>query len=280
MNHQDLLDTVVLLTTDEFLEPDPDNASYDFRRSSLQLYKELNNNEQNGGCGENTYLCLCEPFQNETVIRNKDTDNEEVWRCTGVMVANNLVLTASHCIGSLKERSHDLIAIAGVRDFTQPIAHANRREVKEIIYREYWGEVKDDGRDLVLLRLEPDLSGTRPSAEVSSRPLELGDGLFTIGFPRGLPLTFAGCAQVAKCHKFSAFSNLDAMWSNSGSPVFDLQGKLVGIIAKTGSITRRVRRRHRAPCCQFERRKDKKHFTVFSKITHLQNIIDFYDRKK
>ncbi|MCO5167283.1 MAG: serine protease [Planctomycetes bacterium] len=90
---------------------------------------------------------------------------------------------------------------------------------------------RDDGRDLALVRV-PGVAGARV-VEFEPRPPEVGTAIIFIGAPAGQAWSL-GSGQVAAVRRFGDRELLQLQApinpGNSGGPVFDLAGRLVGVV--------------------------------------------------
>ncbi len=178
----------------------------------------------------------------------------KVARCSGFLVAPDVVATAAHCVGGRVVRptrnavASVLAATLVAFDFGMTAADAprvrcaesetyappfrwNKDQVirpVEILDRVY----VENGEDFALVRLERAVSGRAPAA-LSRVPYEVGDELYGIGAPTGLPLKEAYDGLVIKVGASTFLANLDLFQSNSGSPVSTVSG-VVGIAARGG----------------------------------------------
>ncbi len=165
-------------------------------------------------------VCTSEPFWNQP----------DPASCSGVMVGEDLVATAGHCVSSSDCSSTRFVfgfrmdSASSVRD-TVPLDDVY--SCSSIVGRSTgtadWAVVRVDrpivGHEAVSIR--------RSGTVGSNAPLIL------MGHPVGLPLKIAGNANVQSNSSSSTFtSNVDAYSGNSGSPVFhantmQLEGILV-----------------------------------------------------
>ena len=67
-------------------------------------------------------------------------------------------------------------------------------------------------------------------AELSDKPAKIGDELFTIGFPIGIPHFYSKGSYSANVNYKFFRSDITVAPGASGSPVFNKQGKLVGLV--------------------------------------------------
>lgn len=170
-------------------------------------------------------------------------DASLAFACTGFLIAPDLIATAGHCMVNSGESHHDTdtycTAFPGWLFDFQTDAHGNLKtqdideerlyRCKEVIYA-----VKDEGtpfRDFALVRLNRPVTGRTP-LKLSSATLKGDQKLFTMGFPLGMPMKFSPNGDVLKndVSRESFITNLSVFDGNSGSPVFNEQNEVVGIL--------------------------------------------------
>ena len=168
-------------------------------------------------------LCAQEPF----------VDQPLGCFCSGVLVAEDVIATAGHCVKSTADLAH-VRFVFGFRmiDATHARTDFGPDDVyagQEVIGRQY----TPDGTDWALVRLDRPAVGRRPVALRRDGRVPNGEPLFVIGHPCGLPQKFAAGATVRSNAPSAYFvANLDTYGGNSGSPVFSghsyaLEGLLV-----------------------------------------------------
>jgi V8-like Glu-specific endopeptidase len=150
--------------------------------------------------------------------------------CSGVLVAPDRVLTAGHCLRTHACSGLVLVFDYAIREKGQDPTRARAADVyrcSEVL------SLRDGSEsDWALLALDRPVEG-RPPLELERGGVEAGQGVFTIGYPFGLPAKYAGTAVVRETTALGFSSDLDAMSGNSGGPVFDAETrKVVGIVSR------------------------------------------------
>jgi V8-like Glu-specific endopeptidase len=173
--------------------------------------------------------------------------------CSGLLVTNDTVLTAGHCVNELQKDSHipTLADIRFVFGFSvDSSASPGRGEFsKQQFYRAkapagnhtsitdstLSGKASSATReDWALIKLEapvpPDVAD--PITNAAHVKIANGTDVYALGFPSGIPLKYATAAQVsANASKFYFMTNLNTFDGNSGSGVFSgYTNDLVGIL--------------------------------------------------
>jgi V8-like Glu-specific endopeptidase len=186
-----------------------------------------------------------ERMQSQTLAMKLNGDQT----CSAVAVSATEVLTAGHCIemtGADHEDTTITLHAQGGSSWTA--------QVKEVAFESPRGP--DGGRDLALLEVKATLDAGHPAQERHQGTIpaqfvatpeceqqELGETVFVAGFPHDAVGEYLNRA-VTKGQVISttpragldvdeAWLQLDAVtWhGNSGGPVFDLSGDLVGIVS-------------------------------------------------
>jgi V8-like Glu-specific endopeptidase len=154
-------------------------------------------------------------------------------KCTGVLVGEDLLLTAGHCI----EDAKDCKKYRWVFDVKEtPTGGIEKKfhqslvfKCKKIVKRDY-----DFGKkvDFSLIQLDKKVSGRAPVKFRQNGNMSDAADLFIIGHPSGLPLKVANNSRpIDNTHENYFIADLDAFEGNSGSPVIDRStGLLEGIL--------------------------------------------------
>jgi hypothetical protein len=208
----DLADSTVAMIQQKDLEVNSDGTV----SIALESYAEANR------------LCSTERFADQGAAAD----------CSGFLISSTRVATAGHCIKNKKDCEKYAFAfnfaIKKKGDLTPSILPANQvYSCKNVVASRDF-----DDPDYAIVELD------RPVPATDHKPLKLnasgavtdGTKLFVIGYPVGLPAKYADKAQVRSQDERSFTSNLNTFNSNSGSPIFNAETRLVEGILTSGEV--------------------------------------------
>ena len=197
-------------------------------RSSLAIFEAKDVKLEGGQAklsgatyGRHYGLCRSEPFY----------DQPSGAQCSGVLIGFDTILTAGHCILSQRHcQAHKFVFGYGLEKMGADSGRVPTEDVfscKRVIARR---NVKN-GADWALIQLDRFVESRGP-VSIDQAPVQVGDPLFIVGHPSGLPTKIAGGGWVTKVRESLEFqAALDTNKGNSGSGVFNAHtGKLVGVL--------------------------------------------------
>lgn len=164
------------------------------------------------------------------------------YACTGFLVAPDLLVTAGHCSVNVGESRNETTTycktFSWLFDYQQNafgftklenIPNEKLYRCKETIYAV--NDEKLPFRDFAVIRLDRPVEGREP-LKMAAGGVKNEDILSMIGYPLGTPAKRSINARVLMNNpERKAFvTNLDAFQGNSGSPVFNQQNEVVGIL--------------------------------------------------
>ena len=169
-------------------------------------------------------------------------DQPTAARCGAVLIDDDLVLTAGHCLDDVARCSD----YAYVFDYLYaspgeigPLLRNGVYACRRVAARETSAPDADELVDFAVLQLDRPASAARPPAAVGAlAALSSGDALSVVGFPNGLPAKIDSGAVVveprpATLDFFSVTS--DTFSGSSGSGVYDVSHTVVGLLARGGA---------------------------------------------
>jgi hypothetical protein len=154
--------------------------------------------------------------------------------CSGALVGEDLVLTASHCVPPVSDCG-DVQVVFGYAaqapdQVTTRFAAGEVYSCKEVLAYGY-----SDHDDFAVFRLDRKVAGHRPLKISRSGRVAAGTPVLMAGYPSGLPLKVVDHAHVrGRGDRTEAFAaDLDTFPANSGSPVFNARTHLIeGVLAR------------------------------------------------
>jgi hypothetical protein len=179
--------------------------------------------------GERDDLCPGEPFRDEPALA----------LCTGVLVGDDLLLSAGHCLQQLPCDRMTVVRGLAYRapGRLRPLGADDVFACREVVARELSPPDAEAQLDHAWLRLDRPAPRARP-VSISAAPTALVEGsrVVTIGHGGGVPAKVtAGPVVKARPAWLDFFaSSLDVFHGASGSPVLDADGRMVGLLARGG----------------------------------------------
>jgi hypothetical protein len=143
--------------------------------------------------------------------------------CTGFVVGPDLIATAGHCVPSASDMNTVRI-VFGYRVTRNGDAYNTTTEIpKSEVYvpvAVVSRKQDDNGLDYAVLRVDRRITDHIPLPLHLDGTVAVGDELYVVGHPTGLPLKLADRGFVRSVSSQGYFvSNLDTFGGNSGSPV-------------------------------------------------------------
>ncbi|MDX9731982.1 MAG: serine protease [Bdellovibrionales bacterium] len=151
--------------------------------------------------------------------------------CSGFLVAENIVATAGHCVTN-PDFCEDVrfafgFMLTSEQDNPRAIPDENIYGCKRVLY----DEMTSLGSDFALIELDRPVLNRKPLPIAKSVPL-VGEEVFVIGHPVGLPTKISAGASVRRNTTEFFVANLDTFGGNSGSAVFNEQNEVAGILVR------------------------------------------------
>ncbi len=149
--------------------------------------------------------------------------------CTGFLVAPDLIATAGHCINAGGCPAKAIILNYQINENNEAPYTTKNENIfycKEVLRREVSEE-----QDYALVRLDRAVINISPLSLATTSP-NVGDALFTIGHPSGLPKKISAGATVLEVKTNYLKTNTDSYGGSSGSPLFNQHNQVVGILVR------------------------------------------------
>jgi V8-like Glu-specific endopeptidase len=174
--------------------------------------------------GKTFNLCPLEPFFDQPVSAGP--------MCTGILAAEDLIITAGHFVNEREVRNLRVIfgfKMSGPGTPEIKVPNENIYLAAGIVGKVYKG--RSNGADWALLKLDRKVKG-RP-ARLSGNGIAYNQEVYVLGYPLGLPLKYAPKAYIRDIKETYFTADLDVYSGNSGSPVFDSEThEVLGIVVR------------------------------------------------
>ncbi len=182
---------------------------------------------QGASLGRSYGLCSDERFYDQPTAAS----------CSATLIDDDLVLTAGHCVTSLRSCQRNRWVFRYYLESEDEIATITSDDVfdcEELLVQEQTSG-RNGSLDYAIFRLDrPATPRFTPAPVFPTRePVQDGDPLIMIGFGSGLPakIDAGGVVLDARVEQGDYFqASVDAFGGNSGSGVFDAAGRVVGIL--------------------------------------------------
>lgn len=164
--------------------------------------------------GPDNSLCKSEPFYSQQTGAF----------CSGFLVEADTIVTAGHCIQDASDCSSTKFAFGfSIKSLSQKYNEFPKEDVvgcKSVVHTQH----PNDDADFAIIKLDRPILNHMPLRLAQQKNLKVGDAVFVIGHPTGLPTKIAGGANVRSASEPGFFvANLDTYGGNSGSAVFNAQ---------------------------------------------------------
>ncbi|MDF9505845.1 serine protease [Bacillus cereus] len=169
-------------------------------------------------------LCSTEKFRNQPIGAF----------CSGFLVAPDIIATAGHCI--IENNVTDIRFVFGFRMIDDSKARTVISNSEIYQGAELIGIGHEDGEseaDWALVRLNRSVTNHKPLKIRRTEKIADNESVYVIGHPVGLPTKYADGENVRENgHNTYFVANLDTYGGNSGSPIFNSDHIVEGILVR------------------------------------------------
>jgi hypothetical protein len=158
---------------------------------------------------------------------------------TAFIVKNNLIVTAAHCLEGIKPS--DIMVVFGYEMINDKnyLKILNQNNVYEIESIDTHKDVANH-KDFAFIKTKAKLSNNCMPLQIRNNIVQSNEELFVIGYPQGLPIKCTGNCKfflnvILPANIFKVKG--DIFEGNSGSPVLDNKGQVVGMVIGGGLDT-------------------------------------------
>lgn len=154
--------------------------------------------------------------------------------CTVFAISDKYLITAAHCVNN-KNIKNLRVAFGYSKRKNKFITSLKRKDIYSVKIVNK-GDLKNDYAILKLKRSRSMLPKERQLPVNSTSQNFNNEKVYIIGHPYGLPLKFSDDALLENIPGNYYNAKIDAHSGNSGSPIFNSNNEVIGILSKGGSI--------------------------------------------
>ncbi len=163
--------------------------------------------------------------------------------CSAVLVDDDLLVTAGHCLGGTREEVErsciELAVLFGLSYASEgrlsPMTAEDVYRCREVVAWDYGGGDRL-APDLAVIQLDRSVVPPLRPAPLAMEPPMLGQRVHAIGFPSGLPVKVDSGGEVMEVGERNSYfgANTDTFGGSSGGPIFNDAGEALGVLVRGG----------------------------------------------
>jgi len=184
-------------------------------------------NDYNGSLGVSTQYV--KDHKNPVgAMESSATESSSAKYCSGTLIANDLFITASHCVDT-NTVANDYVAFNYERAAgSSTVLKQTHAKITEIV------EDGLGGLDYAIVRVSGSPGATFGTTGTNSTEVSTGAALAIIQHPSGLPKKVEAGTKAGNSGDYLTYGNIDTQGGSSGSGVLNASGQLVGIHTNGG----------------------------------------------
>ncbi len=160
---------------------------------------------------------------------SKFDDQCNIVIATGFIISKDRIITANHVFSN--DVKPDMNKFYLVIDYVSDVGMKIDVQKVFTIEKTIDKMSNDIHKDFIILKVNRPFPTENLSLKINATDnIVNNQSVFMIGFPSGLPMKLADNAKVYLKEKTVFYTNLDAFTGNSGSPVFNINGDVEGIL--------------------------------------------------
>ena len=182
-------------------------------------------NEEENKISFDNVQTLSSPMSMKVCSGERFAEQATAADCTGFLVGEDLLVTAGHCMMGMGQTIENGYS-RQCQNFSWMFDYTNDSDLKNVSMDNVYGcSLIVAGEfthkmDYALIKLDRKVTGRTP-LKLAQNKVGLGEKIFVMGHPSGLPLKYADGARVFETEEHYFSTNLDTFGGNSGSPVFN-----------------------------------------------------------
>lgn len=158
-------------------------------------------------------------------------EEQSIATCSSSLIAPNKILTAAHCLDDYNYTCENYRIVFDYQNGNTSIHKDAIYQCKRILYSklDIFG-----GEDLAIIELDRPVTDRKPIPMVTDHEFSVGEPLKMIGYPFGISQKIVESGEVLGIDKKrqSFMHNLDTFSVNSGGPIFNGEGQIVGVLVR------------------------------------------------